>query len=61
MNKIIAGLVVLAVGLWATVTWWWFVWDILKGLIAIILVIAGLTLIGLGARSTTIKTTAETK
>ena len=59
MNKIIAGLVILAIGLWATVTWWWFVWDILRGLISVLLVIAGLTLIGLGARNTAAKTTEE--
>jgi len=59
MNKIIAGLVILAIGLWATVTWWWFVWDILRGLISVLLVIAGLTLIGLGARNTASKTAEE--
>jgi len=52
MNKIIAGLVVLAIGLWAIVSWWWFIWDIIRGLIAVLFVLAGLTLIGLGLKNT---------
>jgi len=63
MNKIIAGLIVLAVGLWAVVSWWWFVWDIIKGLIAILFVLGGLTLLGLGAKNSSRKPvgTKETK
>ena len=57
MNKIIVGLVILAIGMWAAVTWWWFLLDILKGLVAIILVLGGLTLIALGLKNT-IKTAA---
>jgi len=53
MNKIIAGLIILAVGMWAAVTWWWFLLDILKGLAAIILVLGGFTLIALGIKGTT--------
>jgi len=52
MNKIIAGLVVLAMGLWAIVSWWWFIWDIIRGVIAVLFVLAGLTLIGLGLKNT---------
>jgi len=52
MNKIIAGLVVLAIGLWAIVSWWWFIWDIIRGVIAVLFVLAGLTLIGLGMKNT---------
>lgn len=52
MNKIIAGLVVLAIGLWAIVSWWWFIWDIIRGVIAVLFVLAGLTLIGLGLKNT---------
>lgn len=51
MNKIIAGLVVLAIGLWAVVSWWWFIWDIARGLIAILLIFGGLTLVGLGVKN----------
>jgi len=60
MNKIIAGLVLLAIGLWAIVSWWWFIWDIIKGLIAIFFVLGGLTLLGLGAKNSSRKP-AETK
>ncbi len=52
MNKIIAGLVVFAIGLWAIVSWWWFIWDIIRGVIAVLFVLAGLTLIGLGLKNT---------
>lgn len=52
MNKIIAGLVVLAIGFWAVVSWWWFIWDIIRAVIAIIFVLGGLTLIGLGLKNT---------
>ena len=52
MNKIITGLVVLAIGLWAIVSWWWFIWDIIRGVIAVLFVLAGLTLIGLGMKNT---------
>jgi len=59
MNKIIAGLVVLAIGLWAVVSWWWFIVDIVRGLIAILLVLAGLTLIGLGMKNSSKKSPQE--
>jgi len=63
MNKIIAGLIILAVGLWAVVSWWWFIWDIIRGLIAILFVLGGLTLLGLGAKNSSRKPvgTKETK
>jgi len=63
MNKIIAGLVLLAIGLWAIVSWWWFIWDIIRGLIAILFVLSGLTLLGLGAKNSSRKPvgTEETK
>lgn len=53
MSKLIIGLVVFAVGLWAVVSWWWFVLDIIKGLVAIFFLLAGLSLIGLGVKDTT--------
>jgi hypothetical protein len=52
MSKLIIGLVIFAVGLWAAVSWWWFVLDIIKGLVAIFLLLAGLSLIGLGVKDT---------
>jgi len=60
MNKIIAGLVVLAIGLWAIVSWWWFIWDIIRAVIAVLFVLAGLTLIGLGLKNSG-KKPAETE
>lgn len=50
-DKIIAGLVALAIGLWALVSWWWFVVDILKGLVVLCLLFLGIILIGLGVKS----------
>ena len=52
MNKIIAGLVILAIGIWAAVSWWWFLLDIIKGLLVILLMFGGLTLICLGLKNT---------
>lgn len=60
MNKIIAGLVVLAIGFWAVASWWWFIWDIIRAVIAILFVLAGLTLIGLGVKNSN-KKPAQTK
>ena len=51
MLKIIAGLVILTMGLWAVVSWWWFIWDIIRGLIAILFILGGLTLIRLGIKN----------
>ncbi|NIM03678.1 hypothetical protein GTN66_05980 [bacterium] len=51
MNKIIAGLVILAIGLWAVASWWWFLWDIIRAVIAILFVLSGVTLIGLGLKN----------
>jgi hypothetical protein len=50
MNKIAAGLVLLALALWGAVSWWWFLFDVLKGLVVVLLFLAGLLLVGLGVR-----------
>ncbi len=52
-DKVIAGLVVTAIGIWAMVSWWWFVTDVIKGLTAISLVLVGLIVIGLGMKDGT--------
>lgn len=52
-DKIIAGLIVTAIGIWAMVSWWWFVTDVIKGLTAISLVFIGLIVIGLGLKDRT--------
>ena len=52
MNKVIVGLVLLALGLWGAVSWWWFLVDIIKGLIVVGLFGTGLVLVGLGLMAT---------
>ncbi len=52
-DKVIAGLIVTAIGIWAVVSWWWFVMDVIKGLTAISLVLTGLIVIGLGLKDST--------
>ena len=61
MNKIVAGLVLTAIGLWGMISWWWFVCDVIKGLAVIIFIICGLILIGLGLKNGYFKSTKETK
>ena len=48
MNKIVVGLILLALGLWGAVAWWWFLVDIIKGLIVVGLLGTGLVMLGLG-------------
>ena len=50
MNKIAVGLVLLALALWGAVSWWWFLWDVIKGLAVVLLFMSGLLMIGLGVR-----------
>ncbi len=58
MNRLIAGLILLAIGLWGAATWWWFIWDVLKGLIVIMFFLTGLIMVGSGVKSV-IQSTAE--
>jgi hypothetical protein len=51
MNKIIGGLIFLVLGIWATSSWWWFIWDVVKGLFAIVLLLVGLALLGVGVKN----------
>ena len=46
----IIGAVVLGLGVWALVSWWWFVVEIIQGLIALGLVIGGALAIAIAAR-----------
>jgi hypothetical protein len=46
----IIGAVALALGVWALVSWWWFVVEIIQGLIALALVIGGVLAIAIAAR-----------
>ncbi len=46
----IIGAVALGLGVWALVSWWWFVVEIIQTLIALALVIAGVLAITIAAR-----------
>ena len=46
----IIGAVALGFGVWALVSWWWFVVEIIQGLIALALVIGGGLAIAIAAR-----------
>jgi len=46
----IIGAVALALGVWALASWWWFVVEIIQGLIALALVIGGALAITIAAR-----------
>jgi hypothetical protein len=49
MNKIIVGLILLGLSVWAGASWWWFLWDVVKGMAVVGLFGVGLILIGMGA------------
>jgi len=46
----IIGAVALALGIWAMASWWWFVVEIIQGLVALGLVIGGALAIVIEAR-----------
>ncbi len=46
----IGGAVALALGIWAMVYWWWFVVEIIEGLIALGLVVGGALAIAIAIR-----------
>jgi hypothetical protein len=46
----IGGAIALVLGVWALVSWWWFVVEIIQGLIALALVIGGGLAIAIAAR-----------
>jgi hypothetical protein len=50
MNKVAMGLVFLALAIWGGVSWWWFLWDVLKGVLVLGLFASGLILVGLGVK-----------
>lgn len=50
MNKVAMGLVFLVFGIWGMVSWWWFLWDVLKGVSIIALIVSGLLLVGMGVK-----------
>jgi hypothetical protein len=46
----IGGAIALALGVWALASWWWFVVEIIQGLIALMLVIGGALAIAIALR-----------
>ncbi len=46
----IGGAIALALGVWALASWWWFVVEIIQGLIALGLVIGGALAVAIAAR-----------
>lgn len=46
----IIGAVALALGVWALASWWWFVVEIIQGLISLALVVGGALAIAVAAR-----------
>lgn len=61
MNRLVAGLILSAVGLWGAVSWWWFLVDVIKAITVVGLFGAGLILIGLGIKSLTSPATESGK
>ena len=50
MKLLITGVIALALGLWASVCWWWVIEEIIEGLVALGLVVAGIVTISIAAR-----------
>ncbi len=50
MKLLIGGVIALALGIWALVYYWWFVVEIVQGLVALGLVVAGVLTIGIAIR-----------
>ncbi|MFC1675471.1 hypothetical protein ACFL3G_00235 [Planctomycetota bacterium] len=50
MKLLIGGVIALALGLWASVCWWWVIEEIMEGLVALGLVITGALTIAVAIR-----------
>ena len=50
MKLLIGGVIALALGVWASVCWWWVIEDIIEGLVAIGLVVVGILTISIAIR-----------
>lgn len=50
MNLIIGGVVAVLLGVWALVSWWWFLVEVIKGLITLLLIVGGVMTVAAGAR-----------
>ena len=51
MTIIVVGIVMLTLGVWGIVAYWWSLLEILRGLIPFLLVLMGLIAIGAGVRN----------
>ena len=50
MKLLISGIIALALGVWAAVCWWWVIEEIIEGLVALGLVVAGVLTISIAIR-----------
>jgi len=50
MKLLIGGVIALSLGVWALTSWWWFVEEIIEGLVALGLVISGMLTIAIAIR-----------
>jgi len=50
MKLLIAGVIALALGVWASVCWWWVIEEIIDGLVALGLVVVGILTISIAIR-----------
>ncbi len=59
MTIIIVGVVLLLMGMWGMVNYWWSFLEIMRGLFPFLTIISGLIAIGAGARSASRKNGTE--
>ncbi len=59
MKLLISGIITLAIGIWALASWWWFVVEIIEGLVALGLVIGGTLTIAIAIRRSSGEKQAE--
>jgi len=50
MKLLIGGVIALALGIWASYCWWWVIKEIIEGLVALGLVVAGILTIAIAIR-----------
>ncbi len=50
MKLLIGGVIVLALGVWVSVCWWWIIEEIIEGLVALGLVVTGILTIAIAIR-----------
>jgi len=50
MKLLITGVIALAIGVWASVCWWWIIEEIIEGLVALGLIVTGVLTIAVAIR-----------